>query len=66
MTAEREQLLRVPGIGPIAADAILRARRSTRLNDIAQLRRLGIRAPERSAPYVLLDGHKPATQMKLF
>jgi predicted DNA-binding helix-hairpin-helix protein len=66
MTAERERLLRVPGIGPIAADAILRARRSTRLTDIAQLRKLGIRAPERSAPYVLLDGHKPATQMKLF
>jgi predicted DNA-binding helix-hairpin-helix protein len=66
MTAEREQLLRVPGIGPVAADAILRARRSTRLNDIAQLRRLGIRAPERSAPYVLLDGHKPPEQMKLF
>jgi predicted DNA-binding helix-hairpin-helix protein len=66
MTAEREQLLRVPGIGPVAADAILRARRTTRLTDIAQLRRLGIRAPEHSAPYVLLDGHKPAAQMKLF
>jgi predicted DNA-binding helix-hairpin-helix protein len=66
MTAEREQLLRVPGIGPMAADAILRARRSARLTDITQLRKLGIRAPERSAPYVLLDGHKPATQMKLF
>lgn len=63
MTAERDQLLRVPGIGMKGANAILRARRQRRLHDAGQLRRLGIRAPEAMAPYVLLGGkalpHQP-------
>ncbi len=66
MTASREQLLRVPGIGPIGADAILRARRRGRLTELSHLRQLNIGAPEQAAPYILLDGHRPATQMKLF
>jgi predicted DNA-binding helix-hairpin-helix protein len=66
MTASREQLLRVPGIGPVAAAAILRARRATRLTDLSQLRRLGIRAPEQAAPYILLNGHRPPAQLPLF
>lgn len=66
MTADREQLLRVPGIGPIGADAILRARRRGHLSELAHLRKLNIRAPERAAPYILLDGHRPVIQMSLF
>jgi predicted DNA-binding helix-hairpin-helix protein len=66
MTASREQLLRVPGIGPVAAAAILRARRATRLTDLGQLRRLGIRAPEQVAPYILLNGRRPPEQLSLF
>jgi predicted DNA-binding helix-hairpin-helix protein len=66
MTASREQLLRVPGIGPMGADAILKARRLGRLTDLSHLRQLNIRAPEQAAPYILLDGHKLATQMSLF
>jgi predicted DNA-binding helix-hairpin-helix protein len=66
MTAPRAQLLRVPGIGPVAADAILRARRATRLTDLSQLRTLGIRAPEQAAPYILLDGRRPPVQLPLF
>ena len=66
MTARREQLLRIPGIGPIAAEAILRARRRGRLTELSHLRQLNIRAPEQVAPYILLDGHRPAMQMKLF
>ncbi len=66
MTANREQLLRVPGIGPIGADAILRARRQGHLTDLTHLRQLNIRTPEQAAPYILLDGHKPAIQMSLF
>jgi predicted DNA-binding helix-hairpin-helix protein len=66
MTADREQLLRVPNIGPKAADAIIRARRSTRLTDLNQLRKLNIRAPEQAAPYILLANGRPPQQMSLF
>jgi len=66
MTANREQLLRVPGIGPKGASAILNARRQGRLTEIVHLRQLNIRAPEQAAPYILLDGHRPAAQMSLF
>src|SRR5438876_4530130 len=66
MKASRNQLLRVPGIGPVGADAILRARRLGGLTELSHLRQLNIRAPEQAAPYILLDGHRPATQMHLF
>jgi predicted DNA-binding helix-hairpin-helix protein len=66
MTANREQLLRVPGIGPAGANAILKARRLGRLTELAHLRQLNIRAPEQAVPYILLDGHRPAIQMDLF
>ena len=66
MKATRRQLLRVPGIGPVGADAILRARRHGRLTELVHLRKLNIRAPEQAAPYILLDGHRPALQMNLF
>lgn len=66
MKANREQLLRIPGIGPIGADAIIKARRQERLTDLAHLRKLNIKAPEQAAPYILLDGRKPFEQMRLF
>ncbi len=66
MKASRQQLLRVPGIGPVGADAILKARRLGRLTDLSHLRQLNIRAPEQAAPYILLDGHRPVIQMSLF
>jgi predicted DNA-binding helix-hairpin-helix protein len=64
-TAEREQLLRVPGIGPKGAEAILRARRQRCIRDLTSLRRLGIHA-ERVAPFVLMDGRRMASQPTLF
>lgn len=66
MKANREQLLRIPGIGPVGADAIIKARRQERLTDLAHLRKLNIKAPEQAAPYILLDGRKPPEQMRLF
>src|SRR3989440_4583181 len=66
MTANREQLLYVPGIGPKGAEAILRARRLGRLTELSHLRQLNIRAPEQAAPYILLDGYRPVIQMSLF
>jgi predicted DNA-binding helix-hairpin-helix protein len=66
MQATREQLMRVPGIGPKGADSILKARRKGRLTDLAHLRQLGIRAPEQLAPFILLDGRRPDAQLQLF
>jgi predicted DNA-binding helix-hairpin-helix protein len=66
MQASKQQLLRVPGIGPRGADAILRARCLGRLTELSHLRQLNIRAPEQAAPYILLDGHRPIVQMSLF
>ncbi len=65
MTATREQLLRIPGIGPVGADAIIKARARGRLNDLSHLRKIGIRAPDQAAPYVLLDGKQPPQQLTL-
>ncbi len=66
MRASRDQLMRIPGFGPKAADNILRARRSGHLTELSHLRALGIRAPEQAAPFILLDGHQPAVQLSLF
>ncbi|MEJ5225171.1 MAG: helix-hairpin-helix domain-containing protein, partial [Anaerolineales bacterium] len=62
--AGRSQLLRVPGIGPKGAAAILAARRSGKLRDLSALKALGV-LTERAAPFVLLDGQRPARQLAL-
>ena len=66
MKATRRQLLRVPGIGPVGAESIIRARRHGGLTDLAHLRKLHIHAPEQAAPYILLAGRRPMIQMSLF
>ncbi len=60
--AEKRELLRVPGIGPKGADAIMSARRKGKLRDLSSLRRLGV-SPERVAPFVLMDGKRPVQQL---
>lgn len=66
MRASRGELLRVPGIGPRGAEAILRARRQGRLTDLSHLRAIGVVGVERAAPYILLDGRRPPQQLPLF
>jgi predicted DNA-binding helix-hairpin-helix protein len=66
MTARRKQLLRIPGIGPVGADAILKARRLGKLTTLTDLQKLGIRAPEQASPYILLNGKRPVAQLRLF
>jgi predicted DNA-binding helix-hairpin-helix protein len=63
--ADRRDLIRVPGIGPRTADMLLRARREQHILDLSQLKKLGIHA-DRMAPFVLLDGKRPAQQPSLF
>jgi predicted DNA-binding helix-hairpin-helix protein len=63
--AERRELLRIPGIGPKGADAILRARRVGNLRDLNSLKKLGI-VTRRVAPFILLDGKRPENQIAMF
>ena len=62
--ANRTTLLRVPGIGPRSADAILRARLHNRLKDLGSLKALGI-AVDRASPFILLNGRIPPRQLRL-
>lgn len=64
--AERADLLRIPNIGPLSADAIIKARRTHRITDLAQLRALGVKSVEDITPYILLDGKRPVRQMSMF
>ena len=63
--ASRSYLLRVPGIGPRSADAIIRTRVQTTLRDPASLKKLGV-VVTRALPYILLDGHQPPKQLSLW
>jgi predicted DNA-binding helix-hairpin-helix protein len=63
--ADRENLLRVPGIGPKSAGTILHARRQGTLRSLQDLRSIGVRTSGME-PYVLLDGCRPPYQLPLF
>ena len=63
--ADRRQLLRIPGIGPKNASAILTARRAGILHSVDDLRKIGVN-PTRSLPFILLDGQRPIRQLSLW
>jgi len=63
--ASRHALLRVPGIGPVVANRILRERQRGKLTDLSHLRKMGA-VVSKVAEYVLLDGRRPAYQMPLW
>lgn len=64
--ASRDELLRVPGIGPKSAHAILSARRKGTLRDLRDLQQIGVRTG-RLENYVTLAGTRPRrlTQSRL-
>ena len=62
--ADRELLLRIPGIGPKGASSILQARRANKFRDLNDLKVIGVN-PHRPAPFVLLDGKRPDHQLRL-
>lgn len=64
-TADRRELVRVPGIGPKGAERVLTARRQGKLRALSDLSKLGIRA-RRAAPFILLDGRRPPRQLSLW
>jgi predicted DNA-binding helix-hairpin-helix protein len=63
--AERQQLLKVPGIGPQGVTQILDARRKGKLHTLRDLQRIGVIA-SRAAPFILLDGRRPPRQLSLW
>jgi len=63
--ASREELLRVPGIGPQSAARILKLRRQGRFRSLQGLSEIGAVA-KRAAPFILLDGRQPPIQLGLW
>jgi predicted DNA-binding helix-hairpin-helix protein len=64
-TARREELLRVPGIGPRSASRILQLRCKGAFRFLGDLKNIGALA-QRAAPFILLDGKRPPVQLNLF
>jgi predicted DNA-binding helix-hairpin-helix protein len=62
--ASREELLRVPGIGPRSAARILCLRRRSKFRYLEDLRSIGAVA-SRAAPFLLFDGHAAPAQLAL-
>lgn len=63
--ASREELLRVPGLGPRSVSRILRLRRQGTFRTLADLKKIGA-VTSRAAPFVLLDGQRLPYQMSLW
>jgi len=63
--ASREELLRVPGIGPISADRIVSLRTKGSFRSLRDLRGLRV-VTSRVAPFILLNGKRPPVQLPLW
>lgn len=64
-SANRLQLLRVPGIGPDTAMKIMNYRNKQKIVNLDDLKKLGIRTT-RMLPFILFNGKKPTRQLSLF
>ena len=64
-TADYQELIKVPGIGPISAEKICQQRRYGMIRDINILRKMRIPL-KRACRFILLDGQQPAYQPGLF
>lgn len=62
--AEYQQLIRVPGIGPVNARRILQGRKIHPFRDTGDLHTIGV-SVARAAPYILLNGKRPVQQLPL-
>lgn len=63
--ASRSELLRVPGIGPRSVERILHMRGQGTLRSLKDLKKSGA-SVGRAAPFILLQGRRPAFQPRLF
>lgn len=64
-TAPKENLLRIPGIGPKSAEKIIQRRRQGTIQDISGLEKLGINS-QKALAFILLNGRQPQRQLFLF
>ena len=63
--ASREELLRVPGLGPKSVAAILQQRHRETIQTIDVLKKIGVQT-SRAEPYILVNGKRVAQQLRLF
>lgn len=63
--ADKAELMRIPGIGPKKARAILSIRQHDPFRSVEDLRRIGVN-PSKALPFILLQGRQPAHQIKMF
>lgn len=63
-TANKQELVRIPGIGIKTAQRLLKARRIHKISSIEDLRKQGLQS-NRFFPYILLDGKKLPRQLSL-
>jgi predicted DNA-binding helix-hairpin-helix protein len=63
--APRQDLLRVPGMGPQSVSRILSWRREAKIQELGDLKKAGA-VVDRAAPFVLLDGKRPPHQLPLW
>ena len=61
----KDELLRVPGIGPVSARRIILLRATNRPTCLEHLAAIGV-AEERAAPYITINGRRPPQQLSLF
>ncbi len=63
--ASRQELLRVPGLGPRSVSRILHWRRQGAIRELGDLKRAGAVA-ERASSFILLNGKRPPHQLPLW
>lgn len=63
--ASQQDLVRIPGIGPLSARRILKMRPLRSISAIEDLERLGADS-RRAAPFILVSGRIPSRQLPLF
>ncbi|OGO32543.1 MAG: hypothetical protein A2Z16_06655 [Chloroflexi bacterium RBG_16_54_18] len=63
--AAPQELVRIPGIGPKGAQAILKARKMGGISTVEALRKIGV-DPTRPARFILLNGRQPDFQLALW
>ncbi len=60
----KDQLLRIPGIGPVSADRIIQTRRRHRIDTWRDLQTMGV-VRKRAWPYVVFPGQRPPSGKQL-